>query len=186
MVVAAAPPWAAGFLERGPRCLLPHQPGSHFVEGEGFAASLCCLASLPQFPGLCLPPCPQVKPLQGLVARASGLPGSHFLGLHTRVLGAQGTIMGGGGGGVWENSGLDHRGLGTAWPSQGPRVLLFLTGLYLQPLLFFNLASPPFIPLLKQEPRVLLTCGCRPSSERCWPSDGATSLSSVLTISCLH
>lgn len=88
--------------------------------------------------------------------------------------------------GGWENSGLDHRGPGTAWPSQGPRVLLFLTGLYLQPLLFFNLASPPFIPLLKQEPRVLLTCGCHPSSERCWPSDGAPFLSSALTISCLH
>lgn len=115
-----------------------------------------------------------------------GLPGSHLLGLQTRVLGAQGTIVGGGG---WEDSGLGlDRGLGTTWPSRGSwdrlaletrdhMALMGSTNLALPHWsfppaapVFFNLASLLFIPLLKQGPRVLLPCSRHPSSERCWLS----------------
>lgn len=124
--------------------------------------SLSCLAALPRFPRLCRPPLPQGGAFTGPGPKGSAIwpawvsppmaldPCSQDTGNCHRGL---------------DDLACDHRGLRTTWP----QVLLFLAAHYLQPLLcsltgYHRCSSL----LVKQEPRVILTCSRCPSSKRCW------------------
>lgn len=166
VLVTVAPPWAGGFLETGSRCAACPSARGCFVEAEGRAVSLSCLASLPRFPRLCRPPVARGGAFTGPGPKGSAI-WPAWVSPPT-ALDPCSQDTGNCHGGL-DDLACDHRGLRTAWPSRGPQALVFLAAHYLQPLLcsltgYHHCSSL----LFKQEPRVILTCSRCPSSKRCW------------------